>query len=123
MTPILIKSFLASATCAAYTIAAFDGTGAQVENADSASAKSLGVFDAQGAVAGQMSDVIQIGWGEVKLGGTVAAGDELTADADGNAVAIAAEATARSIGTAQAAGVEGDIIPVLVNPSTVTLPA
>lgn len=123
MNPLMIKSFLAASTAAAYTIAAFNGTNNNVQIADGATAKILGVFDAQGAVAEVMADVIQVGIGEVKLGGTVEAGDHITSDASGLGIAVPANSTARVVGTAQAPGVAGDVIPVLVNPSTVTVPA
>lgn len=60
------------------------------------------------------------GVAQVLLGGTVAAGDYIKADANGKGVAIATGGTTpqHTVGIAVRAGVSGDIIPVQVAPET-----
>ena len=55
---------------------------------------------------------------KVKLGGTVAVGDRLTADSNGAAVATTSGGAEYGL-TAETAGVAGDIIPVTVTPGNV----
>ena len=123
MNPTFIKSLRATADADPHTIA--KAGAAFLESAPAAADDDplIGTYDAQGATSGDMADVVQAGWGEVKLGGTVAAGDMLTADANGHAVKIAAGATKRTIGMAMAPGVDGDIIPYLAQPGTASVPA
>ena len=57
---------------------------------------------------------------DVVLGGTVTRGDLLTSDANGAAITATAAAgtNIRVIGIALVSGVAGDIIPVLLNPTS-----
>ena len=64
------------------------------------------------AEAGQRVDVVMSGIAEVKLGGAVSAGDKIAANADGNAAA--AGAGDRYLGIALSAGVEDDVVGVLL---------
>ncbi len=122
MNPILIKSFRTAAAAAPFTIAKITGANAAAL-ATAAAAPLIGTFDAQGAEAGGMADVIMVGWAEVRLGGTVAVGDMLTSDDEGRAVKVTAGQTVRTIGMAMAAGVEDDVIPYFANPGTAAIPA
>lgn len=115
MTPGLIKHFTAAAAIAPWRIVAFNGSGAAAQAA-AATDRLFGVSDSPGASAGQGCDVILSDLAEVEYGGTVAAGDPLTADADGKAIkaAPAAGAKVRTIGTAMVSGAYGDRGVVLV---------
>lgn len=118
MNPRLTKSRRAAADIAAgflilkYATPAVDGTVAVATGPTDALA---GVADSLAVTQGQMQDVHVLGFTEVRLGGTVAAGDRLTSDANGKAVKVAA-ATDHSIGFAQAPGVADDIIPITAVP-------
>lgn len=90
--------------------------------AAAATDKLVGVADSLGAdTIGDTFDVILDGVATVELGGNVAVGDLLTADADGKAVvaAPAAGANARIIGYALVAGVSGDLGSVAIHPGSV----
>ncbi len=125
MTPNFIKSHEAAADIERYRFVAFSGTGKLVTTAAAATDPIIGSSDTFGAEAGQMADIIQGGWGSIEAGGTFAAGDPLTADADGKAVK--AEPVAGSIvrigGFAQDAAVDGDIVDYLVAPGIINTPA
>lgn len=124
MIPTLIKSFVASADADPFLIAAFS-TASQVAPGAADDDPLIGTYDAMGAVSGGMADVVLGGIGSVKLGGTVAAGDPLTANADGEAIVCAAAAgeTRRYIGYALLAGVDGDIVDYLHAPGLLHEPA
>lgn len=125
MTPTFIKSFTAAAAVAAYSIVKFPGSGVgdTVSTADSADALSIGVSNSLGCdEAGQQVDVIQAGWAELRLGGTVVAGNKLTSDATGFGVALPT-GESQQIAIAMKAGVSGDIIPVLLAPATANVAA
>lgn len=66
--------------------------------------------------SGDRIDVIHSGAPYVKLGGTVAAGDPLTSDANGNAIKAVPSTgvNANCIGRARYSGVSGDVIEVLM---------
>jgi hypothetical protein len=83
--------------------------------------KLIGISTEIDAQLGERVDVIHEGIADLKLGGTVARGDFVTTDASGQGVtaAPAAGANAQVIGKALVSGVIGDVIPVLVAPSTV----
>ncbi|PWV97715.1 hypothetical protein DFR52_106240 [Hoeflea marina] len=125
MTPILIKSFFASAAIAGYRIVAFSGTAANVTTATSATSPSIGVSERMGAPIGGMVDVVQVGGYELELGGTVTAGDPLTADANGKGIKAlpVAGSAIRVVCFAQSDGFAGDIIPILLAPSIISHPA
>lgn len=138
-TPGLIKTFVAAGAVAPRRIVAFgaaDGRGTPAAAQAAAATDALfGVSDSLGAAAGTPADITLSGLAEVEYGGDVAAGDLLTADAQGRAVAAArhtheenlaetytqeaetaAAAGARTIGIAMMAGVAGDIGSVHVVP-------
>lgn len=114
MTPLFTKSFVAAAETGGYLIAKLGASGAQAATASTDAI--IGVTDAMGAGAGQPLDVHQLGWAEVRLGGTVAAGAPLTASADGRAITATAAAGVRIVGFAMLGGVEDDIVPAQLSP-------
>lgn len=125
MIPVLIKGLEAAAPIAGNRIVAFNGVGAKVATATAATDKLAGVSDRMGAQTGGLVDTIQVGLGDVQLGGTVAAGDLATSDAQGRAVKAmpVAGSQVRTIGEFQDAGVSGDIVPILVVPGVISTPA
>ena len=72
------------------------------------------------AVANDRIDIVRSGISEVEYGGTIAAGDLLTADASGRAIVATAGAgtNVRVIGVAEVAGVLGDIGSLLIDPGS-----
>jgi len=105
----LIKSYAAVANLAGRRIVKFSGAGIGI--AVAATDLAIGVSDTLDATSGQMVDVIMDGSAEVVLGGAVSAGQPVTADAAGAAIA-ATVAGNIAIGFALATGVAGDIIDV-----------
>jgi len=89
--------------------------------ASSATDALLGVTTDIDANAGETVDVAYSDIGLVQAGGTIAAGDPLTSDANGAAVkaAPAAGANNRIVGFAKNAGVAGDIINVFISPGQI----
>lgn len=117
----LIKTFLAGATINPYRIVKFGADDDHVVQGAAASDSLIGVADRLGADAAEdRCDVVLQGVTKVELGGTVARGALVTADADGRAVAAAPAAGAnnRVIGVAMVSGVVGDIGSVLIQPSS-----
>lgn len=123
MTPLLIKSFRAALIVAGNRIVAAAADG-EVNTASANTDPSIGISDAMGAEAGRMVDLTQVGWAELKLGGTVSAGDPLTSDAEGRGVKAApvAGTEVRVAAIAMADGELDEIIPVLVAPSVLATP-
>ncbi len=119
----LIKSFKASAAIAGNRFVKA-GTGV-VTQASANTDKILGISERLGADSGGTADLVVDGWYELKLGGTVAFGDPLTADSNGcGVVAAPVTNTIVRIGAfAMDAGVSGDIIPVLVRQQVLATPA
>jgi hypothetical protein len=77
--------------------------------AAAATDKLLGTTDKLDHAIGEVADVAVIPVAQVRLGGTVAAGDALTSDANGKAVATTTIGH-RYIGFAEVAGVVDDVI-------------
>ena len=77
--------------------------------AAAATDKLLGTSDELDHVTGEMVDLAMGSVPKVRLGGTVAAGDALTSDANGKAIATTTAGN-RLIGFAEIAGVSGDVI-------------
>lgn len=127
MTGSLIKSYRAAAVVAGYLIAKFAAptTATTATFATAGTDPLLGVVGSQGADINGMLDVTLAGPGEVRLGGTVAAGDPITAGAGGKGVKCAPAAGTRAayVAIALAPGVVDDIIPVNVSPGFITTPA
>lgn len=118
MSDLLVKSFLAAAALDPYLFVKFAAPTADrsVAHAASATDPLVGISDGMGALQGGQADVIQVGLTELRLGGTVSAGDPLTSDANGKGVkCVPAAGATRCYGAiAQEPGVEDDIIRVLV---------
>lgn len=123
MIPTFIRAYAASTTIAGNRIVTFDAPDSDntITTATSGTVPLVGVSDRMGAVVGGMCDVHRGGLVSVQLGGTVEAGDPLTADAAG--LAIAAEPGAGTnlniIGFADHPGVSGDIIDAFFAPGVI----
>lgn len=112
----LVKTFIAAATINEYRIIKFGTKDRDALQASAASDKFAGVAGlprGTTALAGEPIDVIKDGIADVTYGGTVAAGDFLTSDAQGRAVVAAVGDFI--IGVAQVAGVVGDLGGVHIN--------
>lgn len=112
--PLLIRSFKATAVAIGDFLIAKASAGANtVEIATANTELLLGSVGNLGVEAGGLADITMVGWSEVRLGGTVAFNDPLTADAAGKAIkALPANSTqVRIIGYAMLAGVADDVIP------------
>lgn len=76
--------------------------------------KPIGVLQNK-PVSGAPADVMVVGVSKVVLGGTVAAGDDLTSDANGAAITAVTNAGAnRSYGVALQGGTVGQVVEVLL---------
>lgn len=117
--PSLIKSLVAEAAVNPYRIVKFGTADGKVLQGAAATDSLVGIADNLGqATVGNRVDVILTGVADVEFGGSVTRGGEVTADADGKAVAAAPAAGAnnRIIGIAMVSASAGDIAPVLVCP-------
>lgn len=123
-TPVLTKSYLASAAVAAFRVMKASGD-KTVAVASAATDLLVGSSGSLGVDSGGMADVVEVGIDEVRLGGNVSFGDPLTADANGKAIkAVPVDATTvRVFGFARANGVADDIIPYLAAPGMLSKPA
>lgn len=123
MNPLLTKTYTASGAIPQHRIVK-TGAAGKVAQATASSDALYGVSDELGADDGERADVHLVGIANVEYGGVIAAGDPLTSDADGKAVAAGAVGqTHRVIGTACVAGVAGDIGCVILDRSSLTTPA
>ena len=119
----LIKSFKASAAIDPFTIVKFASAAGTVEPASSGGSNVLlGVTNELGIKSddvskGALVDVVLGGIAQVKLGGTVSEGDELTTSSSGKALKAQPSQgnITRVIGVAFKAGVAGDVIPMLID--------
>lgn len=115
--PGFTKTFTAVAAIAAYTIVKPSGDNdGEAEPAAAATDAVIGVAQNVDVAIGQPVDVVLDDTANVLLGGTVAAFDPITSDANGKGVkaAPAAGVNNRIVGLAMVSGVAGDIIPVLL---------
>jgi hypothetical protein len=120
---LLTKSFRATAAAiTGFLIVKASAANGTVEIAGANTDLLVGVVDAMGVAASGMADIGLVGQGEVRLGGTVAFGDQLTSDAAGKAIkALPSNSTqVRTIGFAHAPGVADDIIPYHIAPGTLS---
>lgn len=78
----------------------------------------IGVMESVAPAAGERCDAVRVGVARLEYGGTVAAGDPITADANGRGIkaAPAAGSNVRIVGFAEVAAVSGDIADVLLAP-------
>ncbi|MGE4298911.1 MAG: hypothetical protein AB7E47_12860 [Desulfovibrionaceae bacterium] len=109
--PGLTRSFKAETATTAYHVAALGSADYQTALAGAATDALIGTYTDVDNAIGDDADVVLGGMPLVKLGGTVARGDRLTSDADGQAVAAAT--TNNYFGTVLVSGVAGDIVPYL----------
>jgi hypothetical protein len=115
----LTKTLLAGAAILKNRIVVFGADDTHVIMASTATGTSIGISDNLGATAAEDTiDVIMNDIALVTLGGTVTAGDLLTADATGRAITTTT-ATNRVIGVAMESGVIDDIGSVLISPSLI----
>lgn len=110
----LVLSLVAVSAITANRLLALDATG-KVKLATANTDAIIGVADDVDTPAGSVTAVLVDGAIPVKLGGTVAAGDFITAGAGG----VGVVGTGRVVGIALQAGVVGDVIDVLVQPGKV----
>lgn len=103
----IAKTYYAGAAVGAHLIVKHGADELHAVQAAAATDKIIGVSDLGDDAAEESMDVFHSGIVLVVYGGTVAAGDLLTADASGRAVVAAAGN--RIIGVAMQAGVVGDI--------------
>lgn len=108
----LAKNYVASGAIAAYSVVK-PGAAGTVALATAATDKIIGAVGELPVVDGERVDVILDGIADLRAGGTIAAGDLLTAAA-GGAVVVAASGN-RIVGMALNAAVSGDRLPVLLN--------
>lgn len=114
--PTLNKNYIAETAIKKCRIVAFGSSEGRVIHATSATEKSMGISMELDADLGDRVDVTRAGIADVEYGGNVAAGDELTADAEGRAVVAApgAGSNVRIVGIAEYDGVLGDIGAALI---------
>lgn len=114
----LIKAYNAGAQIAPYLIVKFTANEDEVTPAAAATDLLLGVSAPTITVPiTQRVDVVHEGIAQVKLGGVVVRGNEITSDATGQGIAAApgVGVNNRIIGIALKSGVAGDVIPVLIS--------
>jgi len=106
------RSYKAEAAVEGFRIIKHGSADATTIKATAATDKLLGTADGLDKAVGEFVDLNDSAVGEVRLGGTVARGDALTADANGKAV-VTTTVGNRIIGFADASGVVDDVIPYL----------
>lgn len=112
----MIKAFVAGGTITKNSILMFGADDDTLVVGTAATDKLVGVA-MHDALVTERVEVMLDGVAEIKLGGTVTRGDDVTSGAAGVGVSLSAAATIKSsIGKAMASGVTGDIIPVLLGP-------
>jgi len=118
MKQVLTENFTAEAAIAPHRICKPGSADGTVVQAAAAANLAIGVSDSLGAdAAGDRVDIHTIGVVEVELGGAVARGAQITADANGKGVTAAAGN--RTAGISRVSGVAGDIVLMLLAPGTV----
>ncbi len=116
-----VKTFVAAAALSHRMLVVFTTNDGEVNAAAAATGKIAGVVDQPGgAKSGERVDVVLFGPAEVVAGGTIAAGDFITSDADGNAVAAAPATGVNNVvaGRSLTKAVEDDIVKVFINPGS-----
>lgn len=118
MKPATIHTFITTAAAIAGYLIVAGTTGSKILAATAATDKLIGTTDKLGAEASSPTGIALDGVGEVRLGGTVALGDFLTADSSSKAITAAASNSTNkwTIGQALAAGDADDIIPYRIAP-------
>lgn len=115
----LTKNYLTEAAISAFRIVKMGAADYGILTAAAVSDKLIGITTEIDSISGERCDVVHAGIADLKLGGAVARGDQITSDATGQGLtaAPAAGTNNRTVGIALISGVLGDIIPVLVLPS------
>lgn len=122
--PILTKSFRASAAIQGHLIAAASGAGNSVRTATGPTDALIAAVDEMGAAAGGMADINVVGISSVRFGDDVAFNDPLTSDDEGRAVKaepVAGEIV-RIIGFAMCDAGENDVGTYWVAPGILATP-
>lgn len=112
MDAVLTKNYAAGGAIAARRLVKVGSADGAVLQAAAATDLIVGISPELGADSGARCDVYHLGIAELELGGEVARGGQVTADADGKGVAVSA-AGQRVGAIALQSGVSGDIIRVL----------
>ena len=120
-----IKSRVAAGAIAPWSIAAFTGNRNEVAQAAGSSTGLAGITDYLGigsTESDRMVDLQLTEVADVQAGGTIAAGDPVTSDANGKAIKAlrVPDAEVFCIGIAQGPAVAGDVFGVLVSPFVIT---
>lgn len=125
MIPLLTQSYRTAAAVAGYLIVAHGATARSAVLATSATDPLIGAVGELGSFDGGMADVVKTGVSSVRLGGSVANGDPLTANAAGKAVKAVKSAgvNVRIIGFAESPGEADDVIDYFVAPGFLSNPA
>lgn len=110
------KQFIASGAVERFRIVYLTAAEDRVAAAPSKDYPIVGVAADVRANDGERQDVVLSGVAAVTYGGTIAAGDLITAGAGGVALALAAGSSGAVLGRALVAGVSGDIGQVLLAP-------
>jgi hypothetical protein len=120
----IIRNYSAEGAIGANLIAKAGSTASQVVVASANTDNLLGLTGAYGQAINERIDVQHFGLAEVKLGGSVAFGDRITADSAGKGVkatdAMIATNSINTIGIALAAGSANDTVPILVIPEVMS---
>lgn len=115
------RGYEASAIIAPYRIVRFSDAAASSKVATASAATGQALVGTTGKIgasaAGQMADVERAGLNPVQLGGPVSAGDWLTSDANGKAIATTTIGH-QVIGRAERPGIADDIINYFAAPGT-----
>ncbi|MCW5723450.1 MAG: hypothetical protein KIS81_00665 [Maricaulaceae bacterium] len=122
--PLLTAAAIAAAVIAGRRFVVHAETEGAAIQASSGDDPIWGVSNTQGAAEGAVCDVIEAGEAILELGGTVAAGDDLTADAAGKGVKADPDPgeTVQAGARARQGGAAGDFIRVIVNPYRLATP-
>ena len=120
--PGLYKTLDAEGDISPYRICAHGTADYSARQASAATDALVGTTDELGTQANGRVDVCMGGLPEVEAGGTLAAGDPLTSDAEGKAVKATAAGN-RIIGFAMTGASAGDIIPYQFAPGTLGVAA
>jgi len=116
--PSFTRAYEASAVIAPYRIVAFSdaANSSKIAQGAAANGRLIGTTGKIGAsAAGLMTDVNRAGLNPVQLGGPVSAGDWLTSDANGKAIATTTVGH-NVIGRAEQPGVADDVIDYFAAP-------
>jgi len=111
---LLNKAYTAAEAIDPYLIVKPGLAGNEVVKATAPTDPLIGAINILGGQPGMTCEVARVGVSEVQLGGTVAAGDPITSDVNGQGVlAVAGD---RIIGFAETAGPAGAVIPYIIAP-------